>query len=102
LIGQAKVKAHGNTIEIAYRARVPTKDGTTHDLNSRKPSYSRSPGRLITGCVCRFCLFQSAKRISPFENGPADEAKFSGPTLLCPEKLSNPLSSDCSASWATL
>ena len=29
LIGQAKVEAHSNTIEIAYRAHVPMKDGTT-------------------------------------------------------------------------
>ena len=33
LIGQAKVEAHGNKIEIAYRARVPTKDGKTYDLH---------------------------------------------------------------------
>ena len=33
LIGRAKVEAHGNKIEIAYRARVPTKDGKTHDLS---------------------------------------------------------------------
>jgi hypothetical protein len=33
LIGEAKVKAEGNKIEISYRARVPTKDGKTHDLN---------------------------------------------------------------------
>jgi hypothetical protein len=36
LIGQAKVEAHGNKIEIAYRARVPTKDGKTHDLNFKE------------------------------------------------------------------
>ena len=33
LIGRAKVEAHGNKIEIAYRARVPTKDGKTHNLS---------------------------------------------------------------------
>src|ERR1019366_4270137 len=36
LIGQAKAEAHGNKIEIAYRARVPTKDGKTHDLNFKE------------------------------------------------------------------
>jgi hypothetical protein len=36
LIGQAKVEAHGNTIEIAYRAHFPMKDGTTHDLNFKE------------------------------------------------------------------
>jgi len=33
LIGEANVVAHGNRIEITYRAHVPTKDGKTHDLN---------------------------------------------------------------------
>jgi hypothetical protein len=36
LIGQANVVAHGNRIEIAYRARVPTKDGKIHDLNFKE------------------------------------------------------------------
>jgi hypothetical protein len=36
LIGQAKVEARGNKIEIAYRARVPTKNGKTHDLNFKE------------------------------------------------------------------
>jgi hypothetical protein len=36
LIGQAKVEANGNTIEIAYRAHFPMKDGTTHDLNFKE------------------------------------------------------------------
>jgi hypothetical protein len=36
LIGQAKVEAHGNTIEIAYRAHFPMKDDTTHDLNFKE------------------------------------------------------------------
>jgi hypothetical protein len=43
LIGQAKVEAHGNKIEIAYRARVPTKNGKTHDLN-----FKETFGRLST------------------------------------------------------
>ena len=36
LIGQAKVEEHGNKIEIAYGARVPTKDSKTHDLNFKE------------------------------------------------------------------
>ncbi len=36
LIGQANVEAHGNRIEIAYRAHVPTKDGEIHDLNFKE------------------------------------------------------------------
>ena len=36
LIGQASVVAHGNRIEIASRARVPTKDGKIHDLNFKE------------------------------------------------------------------
>ena len=36
LIGRAKVEAHGNKIEIAYRARVPTKDGKTHNLSFKE------------------------------------------------------------------
>jgi len=36
LIGQAKVEARGNKIEIAYRARVPSKDGKTHNLNFKE------------------------------------------------------------------
>jgi hypothetical protein len=65
LIGQAKVEAHGNTIEIVYRAHFPTKDGTTHDLNFKETFVFTKSGTadyLITGCVCRFCLFRSAKR----------------------------------------
>ena len=33
LIGPASVVAQGNKIEIAYRARISTKDGKTHELN---------------------------------------------------------------------
>ncbi len=36
LIGQAKVHAYGNKIEIAYRAHVPMKDGKTRDLNFKE------------------------------------------------------------------
>ncbi|WP_026608433.1 DUF3833 family protein [Methylocapsa acidiphila] len=36
LIGQATVSAQGNKIDIAYRARVPTKDGATHDLDFKE------------------------------------------------------------------
>ena len=36
LIGQANVVAHGNRIEITYRAHVPRKDGKTHDLNFKE------------------------------------------------------------------
>lgn len=36
LIGQATVNAHGNKIEIAYRARVQTKGGMTHDLDFKE------------------------------------------------------------------
>jgi hypothetical protein len=36
LIGQATVNAHGNKIEIAYRARVPTKGGMTYDLDFKE------------------------------------------------------------------
>jgi len=36
LIGEANVVAHGNRIEITYRAHVPTKDGKTHDLNFKE------------------------------------------------------------------
>ena len=36
LIGQAKAEAHGNKIEIAYRARVPSKDGKTRNLNFKE------------------------------------------------------------------
>ena len=44
LIGQAKVEAQGNKIEIAYRARVPTKDGKTHDLNFKETFLFTQPG----------------------------------------------------------
>lgn len=33
LIGDAKVVAHGDNIDISYRAHVPMKDGSTKDLN---------------------------------------------------------------------
>jgi hypothetical protein len=33
LIGEAKVEAHGDKIEITYRAHVPMKDGNIQDLN---------------------------------------------------------------------
>ena len=63
LIGQAKLEAHGNRIEIAYCAHVPTKDGKTYDLNFKETFDSRNPGRLITGGMCRFCSFRSGMRI---------------------------------------
>ena len=36
LIGHATVETHGNRIDIAYRARVPTKDGNIHDLDFKE------------------------------------------------------------------
>ncbi|MCI4677393.1 DUF3833 domain-containing protein [Rhodoblastus acidophilus] len=36
LIGHATVETHGNRIDIAYRARVPTKDGKIHDLDFKE------------------------------------------------------------------
>ena len=44
LIGQAKVEAQSNKIEIAYRARDPTKDGKTHDLNFKETFLFTQPG----------------------------------------------------------
>ncbi|WOJ91689.1 DUF3833 family protein (plasmid) [Methylocapsa polymorpha] len=36
LLGQATVETHGDRIDIAYRARVPTKDGMTHNLDFKE------------------------------------------------------------------
>lgn len=44
LIGDAKVESRGNTIEIAYRARVPMKDGSTKDLNFAETFTFTQPG----------------------------------------------------------
>ncbi|NUJ79374.1 DUF3833 family protein [Methylocystis sp. FS] len=44
LVGPASVVAHGNNIEIAYRARVSTKDGKTHELNFKETYLFTRPG----------------------------------------------------------
>lgn len=36
LIGHATVATHGDRIDIAYRAHVPTKDGKIHDLDFKE------------------------------------------------------------------
>ncbi|WP_171015240.1 DUF3833 family protein [Methylocystis sp. B8] len=44
LVGPASVVAQGNNIEIAYRARVSTKDGKTHELNFNETYLFTQPG----------------------------------------------------------
>lgn len=44
LIGAASVVAQGNNIEIAYRARVSTKDGKAHELNFKETYLFTQPG----------------------------------------------------------
>jgi hypothetical protein len=44
LVGPASVVAHGNNIEIAYRARISTKDGKTHELNFKETYLFTRPG----------------------------------------------------------
>jgi hypothetical protein len=44
LTGHATVETHGNRINIAYRARVPTKDGNIHDLDFKETLVFTQPG----------------------------------------------------------
>ena len=49
LIGQGNLEAHGNRIEIAYRAHFPTKDCKTHDLNFKETFVFTQSGTVIAG-----------------------------------------------------